>query len=164
MDEIMGANSMRKYIALKDDKIVKVFMTSTGYADIVKSCQYKKLDYDDIQETPVDAEVHTKMHKGEFKKGWKLKTLEERIAGGYISIPEHLKVIGDEVREKTVKEKIDAGLITLEAYQYYDTKEKCIKVDESKLPAPKEPTQAELLQELHGLLDRAKVLEEQIKK
>ena len=154
---------MRKYIALKDDKIVKVFMTSTGYDDIVKSCQYKKLDYDKIEETPLDAKVHSKMHKGEFKKGWKLKTLEERINGGYVSMPEHLKVTGDNVRQKTLKEKIDDGIIKLEAYQYYDETAKEIKVDESKLPKPKEPTQEELLQELQSLLSRASEIEARLK-
>ena len=150
---------MRKNIALKDDKIVKVFMTSTGLKDIEKSCQFLKLSYDKIEETPLEAEVHSKMHKNEFKKGWKLKTLEERITEGYLNCPPHLKVKGNDVREKTLKEKIDDGVIKLEAYQVYDEKTKEIKVDETKLPKKAEPTQAELLAELNSLLTRAKDIE-----
>jgi uncharacterized protein YicC (UPF0701 family) len=99
------------------------------------------------------------MHKNEFKKGWKLKTLEERITEGYLNCPPHLKVKGNDVREKTLKEKIDDGVIKLEAYQVYDEKTKEIKVDETKLPKKAEPTQAELLAELNSLLTRAKDIE-----
>lgn len=151
-----------QYIAIKDNKIVKVFRTKSGLEDVKKSCEFLKLNYDKIELVPTGAKTHSKMDVGEFKKGWKLKTLEERVNQGFRFLPPHLKVRGDIVTEKTLKEKIDDGVIKLKAYQVYDAVEKCIKVDETKRPKPAEPTQAELKAELQALINRAKEVESKL--
>lgn len=154
----------KQYVAIKDNVILKMFRTKGNEADIKKSCAYLKLDYDRIELVPTGAKTHSNMHSGEFEKGWKLKSLEKRIKDGYRTCPPHLKVKGDVITEKSLKEKIDDGVITLESYQYYDDTEKAIKIDEAKLPKPKALTQAELLSELSALVTRCKEIENLLKK
>lgn len=154
----------KQYVAIKDNVILKMFRTKGNEADIKRSCAYLKLDYDRIELVPTGAKTHSNMHSGEFEKGWKLKSLEMRIKDGYRTCPPHLKVKGDIVTEKTLKEQIDDGVIKLETYQYYDEIKKKIKIDESKLPKPKAPTQEELLSELSALVARGKEIENLLKK
>ena len=61
------------------------------------------------------------MNINEYDKTTKeLKPLSQRIADGYVTVKPGFKVVNDKMIEKTLKEKIDDGDITLEDDEIYD--------------------------------------------
>lgn len=101
----------KKFIALLKNTIVAEFHTADEIDAVKKSL--KKVQYDTIEEIPIDVHTHIGKNKNEYDRNWKLKKLSERVAGGYVKIPEGHKLENEKFVPMNLQEKVNSGLITI---------------------------------------------------
>lgn len=101
----------KKFIVLLKNKIVAEYHTADGI-NAVKKC-LKKINYDTIEEVPIDVHTRIGKNKKEYDTGWKLKKLSVRVADGYAKIPEGHKLENEKLVPMNLQEKVDAGLIII---------------------------------------------------
>lgn len=149
------------WIVLKDKKILRVYKTSQGEPGIIASLKYEGItDFDERRKVTDFFEGVKGMDIRELTTKGKLRPLVDRIKEGYRPLDPNYKIEKDEIVEKTLKEKIDDGLVQVDAFQVYD--------EETQELRPK--TQDELLRD--GLItqaqidaqERARLIQEEITK
>lgn len=115
------------YRAVKNNKIIHICETNSE-ANVKKSMAYEGItDYDAIEAIPNDyftGKVGDDIR--EFDDKFELLPLSQRK--DYVTIPEGMKILGEEFVPMTVKEKIDAGLIELSDRETYDEEIEQIRV------------------------------------
>lgn len=115
------------YIALLNNKIIHVCETQSKES-VKKSMAYEGLKgYDEIRHIPYDyfdGKVGNDIR--EFNDKFELLPLSQRKE--YISIPEGMKIEGEEFVPMSVKEKIDEGIIKLSDKEKYDEELEQIRV------------------------------------
>jgi len=115
------------YIALKQNKIIHVCETDKKES-VIKSMAYEGLiDYDAIEAVPNEY-FQGKLGNDvrEFDSNYELLPLSQRK--DYVTIPEGMKIEGEEFVPMSVKEKIDTGLIKLSDREKYDEELEQIRV------------------------------------
>jgi len=152
---------METYLVLKQNKILRVYKTSQGEKGIVESLKNEKIiDYDEIKKIANDTEHATGSDTREYDKEGALRPFIDRAKDGLIEIRPAYKIVGNEIIEKTLKEKIMDNVIKIDDYQIYDDVKKEIR--------PK--TQEELLasglitQEKINEINKEKLIQEEIRK
>ena len=115
------------YRAVKNNKIIHVCETNSE-KDVVKSMAYEGItDYDAIEAVPNDyyqGKVGNDIR--EFDGKFELLPLSQRK--DYVSVPEGMKIEGEDFVLMTVKEKIDSGLTVLAKETIYDDELKEIRM------------------------------------
>lgn len=109
------------YIALKDNKIIHV--CETQFVESVKrSMEYEGItEFDEIKQIPNEyfpGKVGNDIR--EFDSYYKLLPLSQRKE--YTTIPEGMKIEGEEFVPMSLKERIDAGILKPSDYEKYDEK------------------------------------------
>jgi len=64
----------------------------------------------DVIPLPGDIPIHEGTHVAEYDADWQLRPLSDRVAEGYVEVPEGHILDGDEIRPMTHEERIAAGL------------------------------------------------------
>jgi hypothetical protein len=101
---------IKRYIVLKDGKIIRDYHTADGIEGIHQSIHNEGLDHDEIIEAPVENwDIKVDTHKEEYETGWKMKPLSVRVANGHFKVPENHKLEGEQIVPMTVEDKWKAG-------------------------------------------------------
>lgn len=101
---------IKRYVVLKDGKIIRDYHTSDGIEGIHQSIHNEGLDHDEIIEAPVENwDIKVDTHKDEYETGWKMKPLSVRVAAGHVKVPENHKLENEKVVPMTVEDKWKAG-------------------------------------------------------
>lgn len=107
------------YRAVKNNKIVHICETNSE-EDVIKSMVYEGItDYDTIEAVPnnyFQGKIGNDIR--EFDNKFEFLPLSQRK--DYVTIPEGMKIEGEQFVPMTIKEKIDAGLIELSDREKYD--------------------------------------------
>jgi len=148
---------IQTFIAIKDEKIIGRFITSQGVAGVKKSAAADA----EIVEIPDASPAQTGIPVGFFDEAWKLRPLPDLIKDGLVKLDPTEKIEGSAVVKKTLGELIDEGLEKVPAGTLYDAKTDSLIPDPAYIP-PK-PTVEALSAELAALIERAKIVEAEIK-
>jgi len=134
------------YSIVKDRVIVAVVHTSNGMDGVLKSCVNQKWEYTEIVKVPVTFEGKKKMSMDEFNADFSIKLLSERVADGYVVLPENHKLDGEKVRPMTLKEKVAEGREEIPDTMKFaeDSEDQIIPKTEAELVADGVKTQKEI--------------------
>lgn len=99
----------KKYIVVKDNKIIGHYHTSGGEAGVLKSIGDEP--YDIITEVPVDNwDVRVGCDVREYDKNWTLRKLSSRVAEGLVDIPPAHTLDGEVIRPMILEERVASGI------------------------------------------------------
>lgn len=104
---------MQTFIVHKDKKILRVYETSQGLEGVELSIQNEGIT-GTIVEVPNLFKGFPNQDIREFTLDWDLKSLKDRVQYRTIPDDEIYDEVEDKIRKKTLKEKVDSGLETLD--------------------------------------------------
>lgn len=117
----MGKYKCERWAVMKGETIVKVYTTSQGKAGVEASIANQKVnDYDRIILVDRNHEGKPKRNINEYTNKGVERPLAMRVKDGYATLPPEMKLDGDTIRPKTVKEKIDTGAMEVPQGSVYD--------------------------------------------
>ena len=102
------------YVVIRNNTILRVYKTSQGMDGVRKSLAYEKItNYSDIRKYPNYFEGRTKEDIRCYSSKGKRRDEVTLVKEGLVKLQPHQKLQDNKIVEKSVKEKIDDGLITV---------------------------------------------------
>lgn len=101
----------KSYAAVKEGKIVSIFKTKECLSIVEKAFCNNNIIFDDVKIFPADWKGRSGYRLNEFDNFGNLLSLQTRIDKKIIECPPEMKVVGEELIEKSEQEKIIDGLI-----------------------------------------------------
>ncbi len=112
-----------RWLVMKGDTIVKSYTTSQGKPGVLQSLKNQRIfedSYDRIILVDRNHEGKPKRNINEYTNKGVERPLWMRVKDGYATLPPEMKLDGDTIRPKTVKEKIDTGAMEVPQGSVYD--------------------------------------------
>lgn len=101
----------RKYIVVKDNKILHNFHTTQGLEGVKKSIS--GIDYDNIIEIPIESNVLKSTDIREYDNKWNIRPISDRVTDGFVVLPRGYKLLGDSIIPMTIEELVKGKEIEL---------------------------------------------------
>lgn len=110
-----------RWAVMKGDVIVKMYTTSQGKAGVMKSLENQRIiDYDRVILVDRNHEGKPKRNINEYTNKGVERPLAMRVKDGYATLPPDMKLDGDIIRPKTLKEKIADGVYVVPTAMMFD--------------------------------------------
>lgn len=158
-----GRYKVERWAVMKGDTIVRMYTTSQGKQGVLQSLKNQRIfedSYDRIILVDRNHEGRPGRNINEYTNKGVERPLWMRVRDGYATLPPDMILDGETIRQKTVKEKIDTGVMEVPRDYVYDDELQDIR----PMTLPEQLTAGLITQEQYDEMERERLIAEEMQK